>query len=72
MGKKISLNLPVRRIGGLTIVLLVGAGVGCQAGKGSTGFPGLTTTRAQQKILQKVEQDPFPSPGDVGMHEPND
>jgi len=67
MGKKIFLQLAMRRACGIIFLLLSGAGLGCQSWQSSAALPGLTTTRAQRKVLQHVERDPFPSPGDVGM-----
>ena len=51
----------------ILIVIFGGTGLGCQSWHNSSALPSLQTSRAQQKILDNLENDPFPSPAEVGM-----
>ena len=57
----------LRNLIGLLCLLESTLCIGCQGWHASTALPGLKTSRAQQKILQQLEHDPFPTPSEVGM-----
>ena len=54
-------------IGNLLVLLALCVTSGCQSWFSTAALPGLQTTSDQRKILQQVDRDPFPSPGDVGI-----
>ena len=51
------------------LILIVCLGLcGCQAWQGSHSLPGAGLTKQQKRIVENVDNDPFPSPQQVGIH----
>ncbi len=63
--------LTLFRATGLVAAGLVVAGLvvasGCQGLSSSSLIPGLAESRRERQIVRQAENDPFPSPGDVGI-----
>lgn len=59
-------GLHARALGATLAVVAMLAGVGCQSFAPTSG---ITAKQREQKIVKQAANDPFPSPGDVGLGE---
>jgi hypothetical protein len=58
-----------RRVGWLIFgcMTLVVVAAGCQGLSSPSLIPGLAESRRERQIVRQAENDPFPSPSDVGI-----
>jgi hypothetical protein len=52
-----------------TGVLLIAALTGCQSWQSSPGIPRLGASKVERRIVKQAQNDPFPSPDQVGMED---
>jgi hypothetical protein len=52
-----------------TGVLLIAALAGCQSWQSSPGLPGLGASKVERRIVKQAQNDPFPSPDQVGIED---